>query len=108
MSFTAPLLYVFLMGEKHATHCLLKLKSLLWLSYVDYATHLNPLETTNMGIWRGSMDRSIGLDKPHPGRLEVGRVHIVSNARGLPEMTVGRVHTLASGHTLSQQWFQSQ
>ena len=66
------------------------------------------LETTNMGIWRGSMDRSIGPDKPHPGQLEVGRVHIVSNTQDLPEMTVGWVQTLASGHTHSQQWFQSQ
>ena len=54
------------------------------------------------------MDRSIGPDKPHPGRLEVGRVHIVSNTQDLPGMTVGREHTtgfgphtLASGHTQS-------
>ena len=64
--------------------CLLKVKLLLLLSCVYYATHLNPKETTNMGMWRGNMDRSIGPDKLHPGRLEVGRVHIVSNTQGLP------------------------
>ncbi len=55
------------------------------------------LETTNMGIWRGGMDRSIRPDKPHPGRLEVGRVHIVSNTQDLSGMTVGRVHTTGFG-----------
>ena len=40
---------------------------------------LNPSDLVPYPFKRGYVDRSIGPDKPHPGQLEVGRVHIVSN-----------------------------
>ena len=94
VSFTAPLLCFkhFFGGEN--MHW--KMETLYGYFCTDYTIwvlcgHL--FETTNIGVWRGNVNSTIGSGKPHRGWLEVGPVHIVSNTRLLPEMTVTGKHT---------------